>query len=78
MAEGEAEKARLLGKADGERKLAEARSAEKEINLHLRELELKYQAQIEIGRAFANTVGAMFSKVNITYVGVPTGDGVAP
>lgn len=71
----EAEKAKLLAQAEGERQLAEARAAQDEINLRLRELELKYATQKEIGIAMANALGQMLGKVNITYVGSPTGDG---
>lgn len=76
QAEGDAEKAKLLAQADGERQLAEARAAQDEINLRLRELELRYATQKEIGIAMANALGQMLDKVNITYVGSPpTGDG---
>ncbi|MFA6053729.1 MAG: SPFH domain-containing protein [Methylobacter sp.] len=68
LAEADAEKQKLLAQAEGQAKLAEALSAQGEINLRMAAIEKLLAAQVEMTRAWAEPMAQIGSNIKLVQI----------
>ncbi|MCL5411561.1 MAG: SPFH domain-containing protein [Patescibacteria group bacterium] len=75
LGEAEAIKAKLNAQAEGERQLADARSAQNEINLRQKALELIVEARVQIATATAQSLAGIGTQMRVVQFSGANGNG---